>query len=275
MSKELIPFTEVQSWGKIFYEARLFPDTASAAQAAIKVQAGQEVGVAPFAAMSGIYIIQGRLTFSASLLARMVKKSTKYNYKVIEINSDACEIEFFEEGESAGKSKFTKEMAKRAGTKNTDKFPENMLFARALSNGVKWFCPDVVDTTVYVTEEFEAPETTQDAPSVDVTPEPKPELNPLHPKWNGAVKAIEEKKCTVQQIEDAYILTEEDKVFLEHLYNGAPRTAAAIAAVKAIPETEPISSYIEPISAQEEPKTAPIMSQTEAPVIKPKPKTPF
>ncbi|NBO17384.1 MAG: hypothetical protein EBV07_00610 [Proteobacteria bacterium] len=56
-----------------------------------------------------------------------------------------------------GNSTFTIEDAKKAGTKNTDKFPRNMLFARAMSNGVKWYTPDVFAGPVYVPEEMEFP----------------------------------------------------------------------------------------------------------------------
>src|SRR5574339_232881 len=52
-----------------------------------------------------------------------------------------------------GNYTFTIEDAKKAGTKNLDKFPRNMLFARAISNGVKWFCPDVFAGPVYTPEE--------------------------------------------------------------------------------------------------------------------------
>ena len=44
--------------------------------------------------------------------------------------------------------------AKKAGTKNLEKFPRNMLFARAMSNGVKWFTPDIFSGPVYVPEEM-------------------------------------------------------------------------------------------------------------------------
>jgi hypothetical protein len=47
------------------------------------------------------------------------------------------------------------EDAKKAGTKNLDKFPKNMLFARAISNGVKWYTPDVFSGPVYVPEEMQ------------------------------------------------------------------------------------------------------------------------
>ena len=34
------------------------------------------------------------------------------------------------------------------------KWPKNMLFARALSNGAKWYCPDVFTTGIYTPDEF-------------------------------------------------------------------------------------------------------------------------
>jgi hypothetical protein len=56
--------------------------------------------------------------------------------------------------ESLGISTFSIDDAKKAGTKNIDRFPKNMLFARALSNGVKFYTPDVFSQSVYVPEEM-------------------------------------------------------------------------------------------------------------------------
>lgn len=47
--------------------------------------------------------------------------------------------------------------AAKAGTQNMGKFPRNMLFARCISNGVKWFCPDIfLGAPVYTPEELGA-----------------------------------------------------------------------------------------------------------------------
>jgi len=68
-----------------------------------------------------------------------------------------CAIEFMEymggKWNTSGVSSFTIEDAKKAGTKNLDKFPRNMLFARAMSNGVRWYCPDVMSGSVAYTPE--------------------------------------------------------------------------------------------------------------------------
>jgi len=149
--------TEIMSIGKAFAESGMFPDVKTAAQAIVKIQAGQEIGIPPFAAMSGIHIIQGKPTIGAGVMASCVKGSNKYDYRVIESTEQVCSIDFYQGKEKIGNSTFTIADAKKAGTKNLDKFPKNMLFARAMSNGVKWYTPDVFSGPVYVPEEMTAP----------------------------------------------------------------------------------------------------------------------
>jgi hypothetical protein len=103
--------------------------------------------------MSGIHIIQGKPVIGAGLIASKIKGSGKYDYKVVQQDEKACSIDFYQGKEKIGNSTFTMEDAKKADTKNIQKFPKNMLFARAISNGVKWYCPDVFSGAVYVNEE--------------------------------------------------------------------------------------------------------------------------
>ena len=170
MQLQKITPTEALSIGKAFAESGMFPDIKSAAQAIVKIQAGQEIGIPPFAAMSGIHIIQGKPTIGAGVMASCVKGSGKYDYRVVESTEQVCSIDFFQGKEKIGNSTFTIADAKKAGTKNLDKFPKNMLFARAMSNGVKWFTPDVFAGPVYTPEEFDVqPTVTVDAEAVEVT----------------------------------------------------------------------------------------------------------
>jgi hypothetical protein len=161
--------TDMMNISKAFYESGMFTDIKSAAQAMVKISAGAEMGIPPFAAMSGIHIIQGKPTIGAGLMAANVKASNKYDYKVVEQSEKICSIDFYKGKENLGNSTFTIEDAKKAGTKNLDKFPKNMLFARAMSNGVKWFCPDVFSGPVYTPEEFDV--VTQDVIHTDVSEE--------------------------------------------------------------------------------------------------------
>ena len=192
MKQELIKSSaDAISIGETFYKSGMFADIKSAQQAVVKIMAGAEMGISPFQAMSGIHIIQGKPTIGAGLMASRVKASGKYNYKVTEMTDKVCTIDFIEGGQSIGASSFTIEDAKKAGTKNLDKFPRNMLFARAMSNGVRWFCPDIYEGPVYVPEEME--NITEDVQAVEV----KKQLN--EDQWNRLVKSIEEGKTELVQ----------------------------------------------------------------------------
>ena len=159
--------------GDVLAQSGYFQDARQAAQAIVKVMAGRELGFGPIASMTGIHIIQGRPAIGADLMAKAVKRSGRYNYRVIGLTDEACSIEFFEKSgdawQSIGTSLFTRQDATKAKTKNLDAFPRNMLFARAMSNGVKWFCPDALGLTSYTPEELEgieaAPIQAQAAPA--------------------------------------------------------------------------------------------------------------
>jgi len=173
---QIMPVNDIMVMAKTFAESGMFTDAKAMGQAFVKIQAGQEIGIPPFAAMSGIHIIQGKPTLGAGLIASAIKGSGKYDYLVKELTDKNCTVEFTQGGKEIGISSFSIEDAKKAGTKNIDKFPKNMLFARAISNGVKWYCPDVFAGPVYVPEEM--PEVTVDVNHVEVIEEPKiPTLN--------------------------------------------------------------------------------------------------
>lgn len=208
---EQIGFQDIMSIGKAFAESGMFADIKSAAQAVVKIQAGQELGIAPFAAMSGIHIIAGKPTVGAGIMAAKVKASGKYDYEVIKMDEKICSLDFFQGKKKLGNSTFTIEDAKKANTKNLDKFPKNMLFARAISNGVRWFTPDVFTSPVYTPEEMQS--VTEDVPHEDVTPpQPTPpQKKPLGEK--GFSQAIERIKAgeaeLAEKLKETYDLTEE------------------------------------------------------------------
>lgn len=159
--------------GTLLAKSGFFTDTREAGQAIVKVLAGRELGFGPVASMTGINIIKGRVSVSANLMAAAVKRTGKYNYRVTEHTDKACEIAFYEGKDDIGHSRFTIDDAKRAGTQNLDKFPRNMLFARAMSNGVKWYCPDVFGGPIYTPDEMGATPTDDDGGQVIEQAEPR------------------------------------------------------------------------------------------------------
>jgi hypothetical protein len=139
--------TDAQSLGELLAASGYFTDARGAAQAAVKVMAGQELGFGPIASMTGIYIVKGRVTLSANLMAAAIKRQRpRYDYRVTEHTAESCSIEFLQDGEHLGESTYSIQDATAAGLASSEtwkKHPRNMLFARALSNGAKWFCPDI------------------------------------------------------------------------------------------------------------------------------------
>lgn len=138
--------TDPITLGNVLSASGFFDDSRSGAQAAVKVMAGQELGFGPIASMTGIYIVKGRVTLSANLMAAAIKRHPRYTFKVVEHTNELCTIDFVEDGEVIGQSSFSMDDAKAAGLAGSEtykKFPKNMLYARALSNGAKWYCPDV------------------------------------------------------------------------------------------------------------------------------------
>ena len=193
---------DIMTVSETFFKSGMFKDCTSAAQAMVKIMAGAEISIPAFQAMSGIHIIQGKPTIGAGLMASKVKGSGKYDYRVIEQTEKVCTIDFYQGKEKIGTSSFTIEQAKAAGTQNLAKFPANMLFARAISNGVKWYCPDVFTGPVYVPEEMGGLDT-EDISHEEINPQASLpafiddnfKSVPIGSKaFNSAVKAMKEGK---------------------------------------------------------------------------------
>lgn len=189
-------YQDAENVAKAMAGSGFFQDSKQASQAIVKVLAGHELGFGPFASMTGIHIIQGKPAIGANLIAGAIKASGKYDYRIIILDDSHCEIEFYQivngKPVSVGKSAFSLEDAKKAGLTNKDnwaKFPRNMVFSRAISNGSRWYCPDVFSgAPVYTPEELGADTDIDgnviDAVIVEEKPEPVEEPAPDVPLDN-------------------------------------------------------------------------------------------
>ncbi len=174
---------DIKRYAVIMYHAGFFGDlkgtqTQQVAQAIVKIIAGREIGLGPIASMQGVYVTkEGRVAYMSNLVAQAIKRSSRYDYRVRQIDDERCIIDFRERAralpehrlrgisddeipyESIGTSEFSMEDAERAGLARKDnwaKYPRAMLFARALTAGVRWYCPDLFDGPVYTRDEVEA-----------------------------------------------------------------------------------------------------------------------
>jgi hypothetical protein len=165
---------DVLKLGEILARSGYFQDAKDAGQAVVKVLAGQELGFGPIASMTGIYIVKGRVSLSANLIAAAIKRSGRYDYRVLRLDNTGCEIEWYEHGKAVGKTSFTDDDAKAAGLDgdNWRKYRRNMHFARNISNGGKWYCPDVFNGPVYTPDELGEIVDGETGEVIDVTPTP-------------------------------------------------------------------------------------------------------
>lgn len=192
MTNSLTVYTEfdnIQRAAVALQASGYFADVQTKAQAIVKVMAGAELGLPPFASMTGIHIIKGKPVLSANLIATLIKQHPDYDYRVSRMDDDGVVVQFYERGQKVGESSFTMEDAKRANLLSNPtwkSYPRNMLFARALSNGARWYAPGVFGgAPVYTAEELGADhdadgyviEGTISAEPTPPPPSPKPATN--------------------------------------------------------------------------------------------------
>lgn len=141
-------------------KSRYFKDATTAEQAMVKIAYGAELGLQPVASLTGVHIVEGRPCLAANTIAHLIRSSGSYDYKVDRLDNDGCKLTFTRNGEVCGESEFTRDDAERAGVYNRKMspwvtYPRNMMFARALTNGARWYCPDVFHGSVYTADEIE------------------------------------------------------------------------------------------------------------------------
>ena len=184
---DTVNFKEIQALGDVLYKSGYFSDIKSAAQAVVKILRGRELGLGPVSSLEQVHVVQGKTALSAGLIGALIKRSGRYDYKIAHLNDTRCEIIFYDRGQEIGRSSFTIDDARKAGLADRDmwkKYPRNMNLARALSNGAKWYCPDVFGGAVYTPEELSYESTYESA--IDIGVEPFTDAEPVaEPQVNG------------------------------------------------------------------------------------------
>ena len=150
--------SDVMQLASIAISSGNFPDLRNNEQAIVRIMAGRELGLQPMTALRDLYVVEGKVAMSSGLIASMVRNHPKYDYRITVLDNEHCEMQFFEGEHMIGESKFSMADADQAGINRRgsgwSKYPRNMLFARALTNGARWYCPDAFDGAVYTREEL-------------------------------------------------------------------------------------------------------------------------
>lgn len=179
-------YAEIMALGATLWKSGYFKDVRDQAQAVTKILFGRELGFSPIVSMGGIHIIEGKPALSSNLMATLIKRSGKYDYRIkhryphpknepcpkadcLMWTNSECVLAFLEKlpgvsgsskWETVGESSFTMDDAKAAGVLRPggswSKYAKAMLFARALSQGLRTYCPDVSAAPIYNPEEMGA-----------------------------------------------------------------------------------------------------------------------
>lgn len=155
--------------GEVFARSGMFKDAGDDAKAIVKIVFGAELGVSPMSAMTGIYMVDGKLSVGGQLLAGILKQPRwrdMYRLDVLQFEPTIAEVAIHERDRASGEwvelqphSVFTIEDAQQAqllGKHNWKAYPRNMLLWRAVTNAVRLHCPDIVGgAPVYTPDELD------------------------------------------------------------------------------------------------------------------------
>jgi hypothetical protein len=139
-----------------------YKDIRDVAQGVVKLQIAREMGLG-MRGISDVHIVEGKPTLSYQLILSKVRMFTgprgddRYNYKYTRRDDTCVSIEWFINGESLGESKCDTDDAKRmglAGRPTWQKYPRQMRTARAVTEGVNAYMPEVVGQSIYTPEEL-------------------------------------------------------------------------------------------------------------------------
>jgi hypothetical protein len=143
-----------------------FPEARDVAGVILKLIAARDFGIPALRAMKSLYIIKGNPSMSADLCSALVKRSGKYDFRIVRSDGEACELEWFQlvdgSWDSLGVTGYTMPEAVKAGFttgKNSHSwkaFPADMLFARAVTRGQRRHASDVGYGAIYTPDEIGA-----------------------------------------------------------------------------------------------------------------------
>jgi hypothetical protein len=131
-------------------------DGATAAALELRLWVGVALGLDPTTACTNVLVYRNKVVFSAALQTGLLAKSERYSCEVLEATDEKASIRFFRDGKPVGVSTFTIAEAKRAGLASKtvwQHYPSDLLFARAMTRGIRRFAPDLLAGNVSYTRE--------------------------------------------------------------------------------------------------------------------------
>jgi hypothetical protein len=132
---------------------------------------GVELGLQPMAAINNIYIVNGRPSLKAQLMAAIIVKAGHPPVKTVKSDSKECVVRFQRAGNEPVDVSFTIEQAQKAklaGKEVWQSYPEDMLWNRAVARGARRVFPELF-AGLYTVEEMQDLATTQAIEEAETT----------------------------------------------------------------------------------------------------------
>ena len=141
---------------RALFKSGIFPAVKNEFGAYAIVQYGHELGVGPMTALQTMSIVQGRICMAGQMMLAIALRNG-VTYEIKKHTPEMCEI-FFKNGNIHFTSTFTVQEAKQAGIWKAqggwEKYPQDMLYWRTVTRGLRRVCPDVI-TGLYAIEELQ------------------------------------------------------------------------------------------------------------------------
>ena len=165
MGNELVKHDDIDSdirLAKALAQSGFYKDIRDAAAGVVKLRIAREFGLG-IKGISDVHIVEGKPTLSYQAILGMVRAYTgplgtdRYSFRYTRRDEECVEIEWLINNEVVGSSKCDTDDAKRMGVlhkKNWERYPRQMRTARAVTEGVNAFIPEVIGGSIYTPEEL-------------------------------------------------------------------------------------------------------------------------
>lgn len=234
----------------ILTDSGFFGKSLTVNQAITKVMIGTELGMNTMQSIMNLDCFDGNISIRANWRATAIKKSPNYDYRIVKHDATICTIAFLENGDELGQTSYTIEDAQRAGLTGKNNWktsPKNMLFARAISNGQRFYCPEVIGDgiTAYDPDEIEEIKKSRPATNTGAS---------LSEQLKSAAKSKPEAKNMKQDITGDFIEGE----IVQNIATEYPTPAPEVAEVVNTPKTSPRATVEAPDVKTGEVKRSPV-----------------
>lgn len=113
----------------------------------------------PLTAARGLFFVNGKLGIESGVIAAMLRQHPDYDYEIVHLDEQGCTIAVTRYGDVIGEASFTMADAERAGLakkNNYKSWPEDMMFAKAITRAQRRYAPDVFGAPVYAKEDMDS-----------------------------------------------------------------------------------------------------------------------